>query len=259
MFIDVHCHLSSDLFDTDIDSIIKKAEDAGITRILSVGENYEDNLRVLDLTSRYPIIKAGLGHHPESTDIRESEKTLKLIEQNYEKISCIGEIGLDFFKIRDHTERDVQESIFREFIKTGIKFGLPLSVHSRSAGDKAIEILNSFDLKIPVNMHAFSGKGGKARDAAEKHGYFFSIPGSIFYSAQKQKLARLVPEDRLLLETDSPVMSPVKGQVNYPSNLPVILKELARIRKADPDTLEQLIYNNSVAYLSLKGQPDKNK
>lgn len=254
MMIDVHCHLSSPLFQKDIKEIINMAVDEGITVIISVGEEYEDNLRLLDLGSKYPLIKIGLGHHPEIIDAVSAEKTMRLIEDNYTAITCIGEVGLDYFKVRDHKERDIQRGIFHGFISLGNRLNLPLNVHSRSAGDQTIEVLGSHvpKLKINVNLHAFSGKGGKARQAAEEYGYYFSIPGSIYYSSQKQKLARLIPDDKLLLETDSPVMPPVRGEVNYPSNLPLILKEVSRIRREDYNSLRDKVYKNSLKYLNFK-------
>ncbi len=249
MFIDIHCHLSSPLLVKDIDMIIRRAEDCGVEKMLSVGEDYEDNLRLLEIASKYPMILPGLGHHPDNPDISQAEKTIRLVEENHASLACIGEIGLDFFKIRDHGERDIQSGIFREFIALGIKYMLPLNIHSRSAGDQTIELLGGYEIKSGVNLHAFSGKGGKASIAAVKMGYFFSIPGSIFYSSQKQKLARLIPDERILLETDSPVMSPYQGQINYPHNLPLILERLAEIRKTEKSRLEDIIYNNSHEYL----------
>lgn len=247
--IDIHCHLSSRYLIGDLNDIISKAYNNGVIKILSVGEDYEDNIRLLDLKAKYPDILIGLGHHPENLSMEDAEKSLGLIEDSYGLLSCIGEIGLDFYKVRDHSERDLQRNIFHLFIETANKYMLPLNIHSRSAGDAVLDTLSNTELSVKVNLHAFSGKAGKAKKAAEEQGFYFSIPGSIFYSSQKQKLARLIPDDYLLLETDSPVMPPVKGQTNYPSNLPIILRELANIRKTDHKDLENILYKNSRNYL----------
>lgn len=236
----------------NLEDIIKKSEDCGIEEIVSVGQDFDDNIKNLEIASKYSQIKIGLGHHPEYIDPENAQKTLRLIEENHNSIACVGEIGLDFFKIRDHGEREIQIKIFTDFLKLADRLRLPVSVHSRSAGDKTIEILNMSDITTNVNLHAFSGKGGKARDAALEHNYFFSIPGSIFYSRQKQKLARLIPLENLLLETDSPVMSPIKGQVNYPFNLPMIFEKLTEIRKEEKEFIKNTIYQNSRKYLKKK-------
>jgi len=197
-------------------------------------------------------VAAGLGHHPEYVDSESAQKSLALLESRHQHVCCVGEIGLDHYKVRDAKQRDIQAGICREFLQMAQRYSLPVSVHSRSAGRAALALIGTCNLSVPVNMHAFSGKAGVAADYANNHGVFFSLPGSIFYSRQKYKLLRLLPLSQMLFETDSPVMSPIKGQGNEPANLAMIAREIADKRHMQPGELTQQVWRNSLRYLGLE-------
>jgi TatD DNase family protein len=158
---------------------------------------------------------------------------------------AVGETGLDHYLIRDHQERNHQESCFRSMIELAIDLGFPIQVHSRSAGAKALDVLGSCGAS-EVHMHAFDGRASLARAASRDLGYYFSIPTSVVRSPQKRKLVKAVHIERILLETDSPVLGPDKGARNIPTNIGIALREVAAILRRDEEELREIILENTL-------------
>ena len=227
--IDVHTHMSSHDFDDDRPQVLQRAREQGVDLVFSAGEDYEDNLKVLDLARKYGSIRPCLGHFPSNLDMEMAEKTARLIRENLDTLVAIGEVGLDYWKVQDERERKTMEEIFSLFIDLSAECSLPLVVHSRSSGKYAIEMLSS-QKAGPVCLHAFDGKAGAAVKGVEG-GYYFSIPPSILRSAQKQKLVASLPLSHLLLETDSPVLGPDAEQRNEPVNLILAAEKIAEIKR----------------------------
>lgn len=161
-----------------------------------------------------------------------------------EELVAIGEIGLDHFLTRDHGERDLQEESFSRMLQLALDLNLPVQIHSRSAGRATLDILYKSGVEH-VHMHAFDGKSSYARVASNDHGYYFSIPPSIVRSPQKQKLVKAIAIERLLLETDSPVLPPNKEERNVPTNISVALSEVSRILRRDENEMREIILENT--------------
>jgi TatD DNase family protein len=240
--IDTHCHLEQDAFASDLDKIILEAKQNGIYCITSA-ISPSDWQRGIEIASAYDSVFGSLGLDPLSS--RSMEELLTLVDKVQDEIVAIGEIGLDHYRERDHTERDIQEDNFRRGIELAKDLKLPVQVHSRSAGRRALEVLTDMDAQ-DVHMHAFDGKSSLARIVSNDLGYYFSIPTSVVRSPQKQKLVKAVNIERLLIETDSPVLGPDKGMRNTPLNLPVVLQEIARILRRDEDELRELVLENTL-------------
>jgi TatD DNase family protein len=227
--IDVHAHLADPSF-TNIKQIVARAREKGVQRIVVSITRPAESLRALELVGSFPdFISLTVGFDPSIIDQQEYQAFLNIVVERSSTLVGIGEVGLDHYRVTDHHERAVQESLFRTSIRLAKSLGLPLVVHSRSAGKRALEVLHSEDAGR-VLMHAFDGKAGDAL-AAAKHGYYFSIPTSIVYSEQKQKLARLLPLGSLMLETDSPVLAPVRGERNEPANLVRAAEKIAELKR----------------------------
>ncbi|MFX1261505.1 MAG: TatD family hydrolase [Promethearchaeota archaeon] len=240
--IDTHCHLEQDEFRSDLKEVVEKAKQKGIFCILSaIAPN--DWQRGIEIASKYDSVFASLGLDPMSSEYM--HQLLSAVEENQNYLVAIGEIGLDFYRERDHAERGIQEANFRKGIKLSNKLKMPLQIHSRSAGMRALEILSEMDA-YAVHMHAFDGKASLARKASNDLGYYFSIPSSVVRSPQKQKLVKAVNIERLLIETDSPVLGPERGTRNTPSNLPVALLEVSRILRMDEEELRSIILENTL-------------
>ncbi|MHA1962782.1 MAG: TatD family hydrolase [Candidatus Thorarchaeota archaeon] len=154
-------------------------------------------------------------------------------------------MGLDHYRVRDHSERESQAYAFGELALFAIENKLPVQIHSRSAGKAALEILYGLDTEL-VHMHAFDGKSSYAHSASHEYGYYFSIPTSVVRSPQKKKLVKAVDIERLLVETDSPVLGPNKGIRNEPSNILVAVKEIAKILGMEEEELRDILLENTL-------------
>lgn len=229
--VDVHCHLTSAEFADDLEAVLDRARQAGIARLVSVGESTEDNRRVLALAENYPQILAAMGHYPAHLDDAMADETEALIRENRGRVVAIGEVGIDHWLAKEPEERERQHAIFARFVRLSVELDLPLSVHSRSAGHHAIAMLKELGAKR-VCLHAFDGKARYAREAAEA-GYYLSIPPSVVRSPQKERLVNAVPMDRLLLESDSPVLGPEQNRRNEPANLLHSVRMVAAIKGLD--------------------------
>jgi TatD DNase family protein len=240
--IDTHCHLELEEFDVDRQTVIEDASDLGIAIITSAIEKqlWEKGCAIAEAHSS---VHASAGLEP--TKYRDCEIATEWIRSNKERIIAIGETGLDHYLIRDHRERELQDSCFRSLIALAKELGLPLQVHSRSAGRKALGTLESCGAS-QVHLHAFDGKASLARIASQDLGYYFSIPTSVVRSPQKRKLVKAVHIERLLLETDSPVLSPEKGTRNVPANLPIALREVSSILRRTEEELREIILENTL-------------
>ncbi len=240
-FVDAHCHLENAAFDGDRDSVIKEAANLGI-RIITSAIDKELWPRGLEIAEQYDNVYASIGLDP--TSFNDFEIAIEWIRENHSNIIAIGEVGLDHYRTRDHTEREGQKQSFTRMIDLAGELNLPIQVHSRSAGAKAIVVLEEAEARS-VHMHAFDGKASHARRASHNMDYYFSIPTSVVRSPQKRKLVKAVDIEHLLLETDSPVLGPEKGERNEPTNLPIVLREVAVILGRGEEELRSIVLENT--------------
>ena len=240
--IDTHCHLANPDFKNNLHELIDKALDLGIAIISSSIEKEEWNTNIA-LSRKYDSVYASIGVDPERwTDTRLAGEWIR---KNSDELVSIGEVGLDHYRTRDHSERDLQKNAFIEMIRLSNDLNLPIQIHSRSAGKAALEVLENENASL-VHLHAFDGKSSLARMASNDLGYYFSIPTSVVRSPQKQKLVKAVNIERLLIETDSPVLAPERGMLNTPLNLPIVIQEIAKILRRDEEELRSIILENTL-------------
>jgi TatD DNase family protein len=241
--IDTHAHLCSDSFADDLPEVLARAGSAGISRIIAVSENIADAACNLKLAELYPQVLPAAGLYPENIDARLAEDMYACIRNNTTRLIAIGEVGLDYWKVTEEAEQEMQRHIFSGFIGLSLETGLALNVHSRSAGRHAVRMLLDKGAK-KVQMHAYDGKASSAMPAVEA-GFFFSIPPSIIRSRQKQKLVKNLPLESILVETDSPVLGPDAGVRNEPANIHVAMKAIAEIKRIAIEEVAQAVYNNT--------------
>ncbi len=239
---DTHTHLCDHLFEKDIEEVILNAHRAGVEGIISVSENIPDAERNILLAEKFPGIFAGAGLYPTYVDLDLADEMICFIRDNVESLICIGEVGLDYWKVQEERKSQIMRDIFTRFILLSKELQLPLNVHSRSAGKDTIKLLIENDAQN-VQLHAFDGRFSTAKPAIEA-GYYFSIPASIIRSKQKQKLLWHLPLSSILLETDSPVLSPEPGERNEPSNLIIALEEVVRIKQIDKSDVASIVNEN---------------
>jgi len=228
LLTDTHTHLCDAAFDADRAQVLARAAAAGIRAIVAVGEDLADAAKNLALACEFPILKPAAGLYPSRLDTVAAAELANFIRDHHAALTAIGEVGLDFWVAQSDEARALQQEIFARFIALAIELDLPLNVHSRAAGRRAVELLIRSGAPR-VQLHAFDGKASAAWPAVEA-GYFFSIPPSIVRSPQKQKLVRHLPLDCLLVESDSPVLGPDPRQRNEPANLAVAIRAIAALK-----------------------------
>ena len=241
--VDTHAHLCDPVFDHDRAEVLRLARNAGVAAIIAVGESMSDAERNLELATRHPEIRPAAGLYPTRLDIVEAERIISLVREERDLLVAIGEVGLDYWVVKEEAEKELQREIFTRFIHLSMELGLPLNVHSRSAGRHAIALLMEQGAK-GVQLHAFDGKAVTALPAVEA-GYFFSIPPSIVRSRQKQKLVKQLPLSSLLIETDSPVLGPEPQTRNEPANALISVKAIAELKDLSEAEVMEIVTENT--------------
>ncbi|MFW6014175.1 MAG: TatD family hydrolase [Candidatus Nanoarchaeia archaeon] len=245
MFIDLHCHI--DFYEDELDKVVGNAKNAGVSIIVGSGICPESNRKLLEFQKKHPIIRPSLGIYP--WDALEFEKQGKLdfnieeeiefIRNNSDKITGVGEIGLDY---KNGQENNGQRKQFRKMLELAKEIDKPVIIHSRKAEKDAIEILEEKRMKKVV-MHCFSGKKSLLKRARD-NGWYFTVPTSVVRAQQYQLLVEEVNITRLFCETDSPFMSPFKEKWNEPAFVVEAYKEVARIKGLGLEETRNNIFKN---------------
>lgn len=243
VLVDAHAHICDEVFDADRASVLDRARSSGVGAIVAVGETLTDARRNLDLAGTYPMIKPAAGLYPTHLDADQAEAVTAFIRHHRSRLVAIGEVGLDYWVVKQDSQKQLQREIFGGFIALSRELGLPLNVHSRSAGRHAVALLLEYDADR-VQMHAFDGKAAAALPAVEA-GYYFSIPPSVVRSRQKQKLVKQLPLSCLLVETDSPVLGPEPHIRNEPGNLSISIQAIAQIKGLSETTVREAVADNT--------------
>jgi TatD DNase family protein len=243
LLFDAHAHLAAPEFSGDLPAVLSRAEAAGVSGILTVGETPADAERILDLAARHPMIKPAVGLFPTILDRTAAAAVMALARNNAGRLVAIGEVGLDHWVVKTEPEWLLQEEILAQFVALSRELDLPLNVHSRSAGRHAIAFLKRCEARR-VLLHAFDGKAASAAEGVDA-GYYFSIPPSVVRSPQKQKLVQRLPLECLLLETDSPVLGADPASRNEPANILVACRAVAEVKGVSPETVARVTTENA--------------
>ncbi|XP_052001727.1 tatD DNase domain containing 3-like isoform X1 [Xyrauchen texanus] len=239
-YIDCHCHISAEDFDSDIDYVIGESKKAGLVALLAVAEHAGEFEKIIQLSQRFSgFVIPCLGVHPvQGQDpaqprgalLEDLDAALPLIEKYKEHIVAVGEVGLDFTPrvVNSDAGKDSQRKVLIRQAELAKRLNLPLNVHSRSAGRPTIHLLKEIGVENAL-LHAFDGKPSVAMEGV-KAGYYFSIPPSIIRSDQKQKLVKQIPLESLCLETDSPALGPEKQVRNVPQNIRISAEYIAKVK-----------------------------
>ena len=245
--VDTHTHICDSSFDADRSEVLDRAADVGVGAIIAVGENITDARRNIELADKHPMIRPAAGLYPTILDLAKAEEMQSFIRNERLKLVAIGEVGLDFWVVKEEPQKELQKEILKGFISLSGELDLPLNIHSRSAGRHAVALLLECGA-TRVQMHAFDGKASAALPAVEA-GFFFSIPPSVVRSRQKQKLVKHLPLSCLLVETDSPVLGPEPKQRNEPANITVSIKTIAELKNVtEREVIEAVAENTNLLY-----------
>lgn len=243
LLIDTHAHLCDPMFEADRGQVLERAAAAGIEAVIAVGETINDAEKNLQLAAQYKMIRAAAGLYPTFLDLEVAAQMRNFIRMNRNRLAAIGEVGLDYWMIKEEEDREIQREIFRSFIELSKELDLPVNVHSRSAGKHAVAVLLESGASR-VQLHAFDGKFGAAMPALEA-GFCFSVPPSIVRSEQKKKLVRQLPLSSLLVETDSPVLGPAAQERNEPANAIVAVRAIAELKGVNEEEVIEAVAENT--------------
>lgn len=248
MLVDSHCHLDFDDFEGDLEEIIARAKENGVTTILNAGNNIGELENQLALSEKYPFIYTAVGVHPHNASEYEQITAQDIIDQtHHKKVVGIGECGLDYYY--DYAPRDTQIRIFKEQIKAAQETGLPLIIHTRDADDDTINILGEAykHKEFSGEIHCFSSSKALA-DFALSIGFYISASGIITFnkSGDLRDIFETIPLERLLVETDAPFLAPVpmRGRRNEPSFVLHTAEKLAQIRDISLEKLAEITSDN---------------
>ena len=245
--IDSHCHLDHEPMFSDLKNVIIRSKENGLEKILSICTTNDSFKKIIEIIKFDPIIYGTFGIHPHETSSDKTTKNeiVKNVASN-EKIIAIGESGLDFYY--NHSDRNQQISSFKHHIEASIELNVPIIVHSRNAEKETFEILSIYKSSKPkILMHCFTGSKEFAYKLLTLNSYF-SASGIITFknSLDLQNTFKLIPNNKLLIETDSPYLSPVpyRGKKNEPSFIKYTLEKLAKIKDSELKEIEEITNNN---------------
>jgi TatD DNase family protein len=259
MFIDSHAHIDGHEFDADRDQVIERARAAAVSAILNVGTGDPHSgvfERAADLGERDELVYTAIGTHPHDARFYddEAEERIKALIERSKRIIAWGEIGLDFHY--DNSPRDVQIDVFRRQLHAARDCKLPIVVHTREAETETIKILENHyrDADRKGIFHCFSGSRDLAQRAIDL-GFMISFSGILtFKKAEKLRdVARQIPLDRVLIETDCPYLTPTpyRGKRNEPSYVVEVARCLAGIHEMETEEMGRITAENFVRFFNL--------
>ncbi|NLJ33239.1 MAG: TatD family hydrolase [Firmicutes bacterium] len=254
MLIDSHCHIQDREFDADREEVLARAKEAGVDHVLAVGSTLSSSRRARDLAQKQEQVFAAVGIHPHNS-AHVTGDTFAAIRElaAAERVVALGEMGLDYY--RDLSPRNIQQRVFRYQINLAKELGLPIIIHDREAHGDTVEILREEGAgEVGGVLHCFSGSLEMAQECIDM-GFYISLAGPVTF-ANARRLARVaagLPLERLLLETDSPYLTPVphRGKRNEPAYVTHVAEAVARLKGIPVAEVKRQTRANTIALFAL--------
>ena len=250
-YFDTHSHYDDDKFNEDREEVIEKIFNAGVTKCINMGCDIESSQKAIEIANNNDFIYAAVGLHPEEIPQSEEEmwKTILQIKdlavQN-KKVVAIGEIGLDYYWNKE--TKELQKQAFINQIELANELKLPVSIHTRDAIDDMISIIRNYKIENGGVLHCCPFNRELVKHGLE-NGLYIGFGGTSTFknSRNAKEIVNMVPDDRILIETDSPYLSPEpkRGTRNDSSNLQYIVEKLAEYKNMEPEKMAKLTYENA--------------
>ncbi|MGB9936842.1 MAG: TatD family hydrolase [Methanobacterium sp.] len=251
--IDSHCHVDFKDFNKNREEVMERARKK-LSAVVNSGATLGGNRRTLKLVEDYKGFLYGtLGFHPESASKADSsiiEQAFKEIHQNIDKAVAVGETGLDFYHIEDNESRNRQIKVFKSFIDMANEYEMPILIHARDAESKSFELIKKYSRDIDVIFHCYGGDLETLNKIIEED-YYVSYSTIICYSDYHNNLVKETPLENILTETDSPYLSPFKGQKNEPAFVEETIKKIAEIKSISPLNVDKKTEKNAKKVYSI--------
>jgi len=254
MLFDTHVHLNVDQFKEDQEAVIKRAQANGVEKMVVVGFDHETIKGAMALVEKYAFIYAAVGWHPvDAVDF--TDEDLRWLEElsQHEKVVALGEMGLDYHW--DKSPHDVQKEVFRKQIALAKKVNLPIIIHNREATKDVLKILQEENAsEVGGILHCYSGDVDDIPQALELN-FHISLGGPVTFKNAKapKEVAKIVPSDRLLIETDCPFLAPHphRGKRNEPAYVRLVAEAIADLRDVPVATVEAETTRNALRLFNL--------
>ena len=257
MFVDSHCHLNFPQYADVLDQLRADMAQSGVDRALCISTTLEEFPQVHDLAMRFDNFWATVGVHPDNEGVQEPSVDDLVSRSKLPRVVGIGETGLDYFRLGERTVADMawQRERFRVHIRAAKQTGLPLVIHTRQASEDTLAILaEEGQGKVGGVFHCFTESQAVAREALDL-GFYISFSGILTFktAGDIREVARFVPIDRCLIETDSPYLAPMphRGKTNSPAYVSLVAKQLAEIKGVDVEELGRITSANFEELFSL--------
>lgn len=254
MIWDTHAHLDDRQFAADRERVIQRARDSGIANIVNIGHSESSSKAAVNLAKQYPFIYATVGIHPhDAKDCTEQtwEDLLRLTLNP--KVIAWGEIGLDYY--RDLSPRDVQKKVFIRQLELANEVGLPVVIHNRDAHGDILQIIKKYRPEAGGVFHSYSGSWEMAKELLGM-GFYLSFSGPLTYKNARHTLevAQNVPEDRFVVETDCPYLTPepYRGKRNEPAYVREVVAKISELKKLPVEKVAQLSTENAKRLFRIK-------
>ncbi len=243
MLFDTHVHLNAEQFEEDLEEVISRAKEAGVENMVVVGFDRPTIKRAMELVEQYDFLYASIGWHPVDA-IDMTEEDLEWIEElsSHPKVVALGEMGLDYHW--DKSPHDVQKEVFKKQIHLAKKVKLPIVIHNRDATQDIVDILEEEGAEeVGGIMHCFSGSPEIAQECVDMN-FYISLGGPVtFKNAKKPKeVAKQIPLERLLIETDCPYLAPHpnRGKRNEPAYVKLVAEQIAELKESSLEEVEKI-------------------
>ncbi|MGM0877662.1 MAG: TatD family hydrolase [Bacillota bacterium] len=248
MLFDTHAHLNAIQYEEDLEEVIQRAKSEDVTDIVVVGFDRDTIKRAMELTEKYEMIYAAVGWHPvDAIDMTDDDLVWIKELASHPKVVAIGEMGLDYYW--DKSPKDIQKEVFRKQIQLAKEVQLPIIIHNRDATEDVVKILQEENAsEVGGIMHCFTGSLEVAKQCIDMN-FYLSFGGPVtFKNAKKPKeVAKEIPIDRLLIETDCPYLTPhpFRGKRNEPSYVKYVAEQIAELRALSVEEVARKTSDNA--------------
>jgi TatD DNase family protein len=258
--VDTHCHLNFDSYRDDLDAVLRRAAEAGVTRVIIPSIDVENSREVVALVDRYDSLYAAVGIHPNSS-ANFTDTDIEIVRQLAagKKVVAVGEIGLDYHW--DDSPKEMQFRAFEAQLALAAELELPVIIHNREASEDVIAILERWVKTLPESLttrpgvlHSFSAPPEIAERALDI-GFYLGFTGPITFknADELRRIAAAAPMERILVETDGPFLTPAphRGKRNEPANIPLMVDRLASLKQISVEAMGQVTTENAIRLFRL--------
>ncbi len=254
MLFDTHAHYDDEAFDQDRDALLSSMAEKGVALILNPGCNLETSQKAVEIASRFPFVYAAVGVHPSDSNTYSDQVEAELRRLAADpKVRAIGEIGLDYYW-EDNPLRELQQTVFRRQMELAQALDLPVIIHDREAHGDCLEIVKSYPGVRGV-YHCYSG-GLEDAKTLVKLGWMLSFTGVVTYknARRSHEVLEWLPMDRVMVETDSPYLTPVpfRGKRNDSGHVHLVAETIAQIKGMDPEEVARITMENGMRFFNIQ-------